>query len=61
MIEENVVLQIPAHEGDHAPCLVTGLGQADRTGCFPLVQGADMASPAKTDAFLLRQIAYAAD
>jgi hypothetical protein len=37
------------------------LRQADWAVCFPLVQGEDVASRTKTDAFILRQVADSAD
>lgn len=42
------------------PQSLPGLRQADRAVCFPLVQRADMASRAITNAFILRQVAYSA-
>jgi len=40
------------------PALVVRLRQADWAVCFPLIQGADVASRTITDAFIGRQVAY---
>ena len=52
----------PAHSnGAILPALLIRFRQADRAVCFPLVQGAYVASSAKTDAFLWRQVANSAE
>ena len=43
------------------PALLVRLGQADGAVCVPLVQGADMASPAEADAFFWRQVTNCAE
>ena len=62
MIEKNAVDPTPAPwTAAVLPALLVRLRQANRAVRFPLVQGADVASPAKTDAFLWRQVTNSAE